>query len=182
MLFRRNKCGSGCAIGVLVAALGCLCLAAPSAWARPGDVVERRVSFDVRNTNSTALPCSALDGARYVVRGHITGPRSALEGDSSGAITVYLTGLEAGEFNWRFTAVPRYDWPVQLARRGAVSLTIDLLGYGASGHPWGGNVCYGTQADVAHQIVEQLRSGAYRIEGGPPLRFSRIALAGHDIG
>jgi pimeloyl-ACP methyl ester carboxylesterase len=116
------------------------------------------------------------------VRGHITGPRSALEGSSSRSIAVYLTGLEAGEWNWRFTAVAGYDYPVELAKLGQASLTIDLIGYGASGHPQGNYSCYGSQADVAHQVIQQLRSGAYQLVGGASIRFSRIALVGHDVG
>jgi pimeloyl-ACP methyl ester carboxylesterase len=163
--------------GVLVALL----LASPAQAARAG-IVQLPVSFQVRNTNTTAVPCSVPDGSRYTVRGHITGPRSVLRRSAPPPITLYLTGLEAGESNWRFTRVPGYNWPLELAKLGQVSLTIDQLGYGASGHPWGGNVCYGTQADVAHQIVQQLRHGGYQVHGRAPVRFRRIAVAGHDIG
>ena len=159
-----------------------LCLFAPTARAQGDGLVEVPVSFQVVNTNTTAIPCSEPDGARYTVHGHITAPQAALSGPSPPPLTLYLTGLEVGESNWRFTGVGGYDWPVELAKHGQVSLTVDLLGYGASGHPDGGYVCYGTQADVAHQIVQQLRTGSYEAEGAAPLKFGRIALAGHDIG
>src|SRR4051794_3222582 len=179
MLCKARKLWPACGIA---GALATLCVAQSPALAVKPRVAQLPVSFHVRNTNTTAVPCSVPDGSSYTVKGHITAPRSLLARSSRKAITLYLTGLEAGELNWRFTAVPGYNWPVELAKLGQVSLTIDLLGYGTSGHPWGGNVCYGTQADVAHQIVQDLRNGHYEVRDRSPIRFRRIALAGHDIG
>ncbi|TMM02301.1 MAG: alpha/beta hydrolase [Actinobacteria bacterium] len=145
-------------------------------------IVERPVSFQVKNTDTSGVACSS-DGAEYTVRGHITGPRSALVGQAPRAIAMYLTGLDVGEWNWRLTSIPAYDWPLQMAKLGYVSLTIDMLGYGTSGHPQGNNSCYGSQADVTHQIIEELRSGEYQTADGTAApSFTRIALVGHDVG
>jgi pimeloyl-ACP methyl ester carboxylesterase len=162
--------------------LAVLCLAAfASTAARADGIVVRDVSFRVQNTNTSGVPCPS-DNAAYTVRGHLVGPQAVLAGPAPRVVTVYLSGEDAGESNWRLTAVPGYDWPAQMARLGHVSLTIDMLGYGASGHPDGEQSCWGSQADVAHQIISQLRSGGYAVDRGVPVKFQKIVLAGHDAG
>jgi pimeloyl-ACP methyl ester carboxylesterase len=161
-------------IAALLAAAALTQLATP---ARARGVVELPVSFAVHNTNTSAVPCPS-DGRRYTVRGHLTPPTGA----APGAVAVYLTGLDTGEWNWRLTAVPGYDWAREMARAGETSLTLDMLGYGASGHPDGSESCYGSQADVTHQVISELRAGHYRVDGARPVRFDRVVLVGHDVG
>jgi pimeloyl-ACP methyl ester carboxylesterase len=138
---------------------------APAAATASSTIVDEPVAFRVQNTNTSQVPCQS-DGASYVVRGHLTGPPSAR------AVTLYYEGFDSGEWNWRFRLVPGYDYAADLARRGHASVTIDQVGYGASGHPFGLATCFGAQADIAHQIISQLR------ERG----FQKVVLAGHDIG
>jgi pimeloyl-ACP methyl ester carboxylesterase len=70
-----------------------------------------------------------------------------------------------------------------MAKRGHVSLTLDELGYGASGYPKNGNeTCQGAEGDITHQIVQKLRHGEYTLGGSPPIEFSTVVLAGHDVG
>jgi pimeloyl-ACP methyl ester carboxylesterase len=69
-----------------------------------------------------------------------------------------------------------------MAQLGHVSVTVDRLGYDASDPASGMQSCIGGQADIAHQIVAQLRAGRYLVPGGTPLRFARVALAGHSLG
>src|SRR2546421_5981982 len=70
-----------------------------------------------------------------------------------------------------------------MAKLGHVSLTVDELGYGASGRPREGNrTCQGAEADITHQIIGKLRSGDYVLGTGRGVAFSKIVLAGHDIG
>lgn len=161
-------------------AVMCL-LASASTAARADGTVVREVSFHVQNTNTSGARCPS-DNADYTVRGHLAGPQSVLAGPTPPTVTVYLSGEDIGESNWRLTAVPGYDWPAQMARLGHVSLTIDMLGYGASGHPDGEQSCWGSQADVAHQIITQLRNGTYAVGRGLPVKFQKIVLAGHDVG
>jgi pimeloyl-ACP methyl ester carboxylesterase len=147
-------------------------------------VVSRAVTFAVRNTNSSALPC-ASDGAAYEVKGHLVGPRSVVSGTSARrrrAVTLYLHGLGFGEFFWNFKQVRGYDYAAAQGRTGHVSVVIDRLGYQSSGHPDGNQTCLGSQADIAHQVVGQLRSGGYAVEGGKAVRFKKVALAGHSVG
>lgn len=165
---------------VLVTAAAALCFAGT---ARAGTVVDVPVSFQVKNTNTSGSPCaSPSDGATYTVRGHISAPRAALAKRRSRAITLYLTGLDTGEWNWRFRSVPGYDWPAKMAKLGQASLTVDMLGYGSRGRPPGNDVCIGSQADVTHQIIAKLRSGDYALGRRTPIRFRRVALAAHDVG
>jgi pimeloyl-ACP methyl ester carboxylesterase len=147
-----------------------------------GQVVEVPVAFQVANTDTSGAPCNPArpsDGKAYTVRGHLTGPPAALATPAS--VTLYLFGYEAGEWNWDLK-VPGYDYAAEMARLGHVSLTIDQLGYGASGHPNGNEMCMGSQADIAHQIVSQLRNGHYTLGNGPGVPFPSVTLAGHDVG
>jgi pimeloyl-ACP methyl ester carboxylesterase len=169
-------------VGVMttvIVLLGWLQLTVPARAATK--LVELPVSFHVRNTNTSGVTCSS-DGASYTVRGHISAPRGALTRSKTRSVAVYLTGLDVGEWSWRFRNVRAYNWPRQMAKLGQTSLTIDMLGYGTSGHPPGDSSCYGSQADVTHQIIKQLRNGTYdTTRRARPVRFARIALVGHDV-
>ena len=156
--------------------------AVPSARAAGQSVVELPVSFQVVNSNTSQDPCVS-DGRSYTIKGHISGPASALRGSKVSPITMYLYGYEGGEWNWHLKEVPGYDYATKMAKLGHVSLTLDELGYGASGHPQDGNLtCQGALADIAHQIIGELRSGAYSLAGEPGIRFTTVVLAGHDVG
>src|SRR5918911_671473 len=43
-------------------------------------------------------------------------------------------------------------------------------------------VCVGSWADVAHQVVSALRGGGYEVAGRPARRFQRVALASYCLG
>jgi pimeloyl-ACP methyl ester carboxylesterase len=145
-------------------------------------VQSRAVSFQVYNTNRSMVPC-ASDGAAYTIVGHLVGPAASPGAESTARpVVLDLHGLGFGEFFWSFDAVGGYDWARTLAERGVASVVIDRIGYGRSGHPPGAQSCIGAQADVAHQIVQQLRSGGYAMEDGDPVKFVRVALAGHSAG
>ena len=135
------------------------------------------------NRNDSGVPCSS-DGKRYTVRGHLTGPRADLSGprNKPRLITELLTGWDEGEWAWRFRAVPGYDHAMEMAKLGFTSLTLDPLGYGSSDHPDGNAVCFGSQADMNHQIVQQLRRGSYATERGPSWPFSKVLVSGRDVG
>jgi pimeloyl-ACP methyl ester carboxylesterase len=142
------------------------------------------VTFTVRNTDTSQFACTS-DGGTYQVKGHITGPASALAASSKkkkrkpkGA-TLYLHGLGVGEWLWYF-GIPSYNYALQQAKAGHVSVTVDRLGYGASGRPDGNQNCIGSQADVAHQIVQALKNGTYAVASGKAVKYKRVALAGHS--
>jgi pimeloyl-ACP methyl ester carboxylesterase len=176
----RGSAAARAALSCAVAGAACLLVGAPAAAAtRKPHVESVPVRFRVANVNRSGVPC-ASDGRAYTVRGHLTGPRAAL--NRPRGVTLYLFGYDAGEWNWRLTAVPQYDHARAMARAGHVSLTVDELGYGSSARPPGMATCVGAEADIAHQIVRKLRTGSYVAGGRPAPRFARVILAGHDIG
>jgi pimeloyl-ACP methyl ester carboxylesterase len=141
------------------------------------------ISFRINNTNTSQLLCPT-DGSRYVVRGELIGPAWRIGPHAKPAnrtVTLYLHGLGFGAYFWHFTAVQGYDYATQMAQLGHASVVIDRLGYGSSSHPDGSLSCLGGQADIAHQIIGQLRTGSYTTDGRP-VAFQRVALAGHSAG
>lgn len=158
---------------------------ARSAYLRSGvgEIVSAPFAVAVRNRNTSLARCFPIvpDGSARVIRGHLTGPRTALAGTRPSA-TLLLHGLSYGEFFWRFGAVAGYDTTHELARAGHVSVAVDRLGYGASRGPGGAAICLGAQADIAAQITAALKRGAYELTAERPVAFSRVALIGHSIG
>jgi pimeloyl-ACP methyl ester carboxylesterase len=146
--------------------------------AATADAYERAVTFTVQNVNRSLVPCPASGGPAEI-HGHIVGPDPLPK-----AATLYLHGLGFDETFWRFREVPGLDYAAEMAALGHASVTIDRIGYGASTKPADGTTgsCLGAQADVAHQIVEQLRAGDYAIDEGEPPSFDRVALGGHSVG
>lgn len=152
--------------------------AQPVRAATTAGTVSYPVSFTVTNVDQATLVRAAPgDGKTYTVNGHITAPAGSLNA-SNPAATLYMAGHGYGEYFWRFTSVPGYNYAQAAAQAGLISVTVDKLGYGASGIPNGMNAGYGTEATVDHQILNDLRSGSYTMNGGPGVRFSRLALAG----
>ena len=141
--------------------------------------VSQAVTFTVENVNTSKLTCMT-DGKPYKIRGHIVGPQRAVA--RGAAVTLYLHGLELGEFFW--TDGPNdTSFVDRMAAAGHVSVVIDRLGYDSSGKPDGNGSCLGGQADIAHQIVDDLRSGSYVTAGRPvSARFKKVALGGHSVG
>ena len=99
-------------------------------------------TFTIRNTNTSQFACTS-DGAQYTVKGHITGPASALAAASKKkkakkrprGVTLYLHGLGLGEWFWNFQPVAGVNYALQQARAGHVSVTVDRVGYGAERPP-----------------------------------------------
>jgi pimeloyl-ACP methyl ester carboxylesterase len=152
-------------------------------------IVDLPLTFTVVNRNTSKLACPGFDGQQYVVRGSLVAPASVLTA-SERAVTLYLHGSTVGEFQWHFREFRSrgYDFAWEMAERGHASVTIDQLGYGSSDHPHGHDMCTGTLADVAHQVVQALRHGGavdvggYELDGGPGIAFGRLALAGNSWG
>ncbi len=158
-------------------------IVAPATGEGPRDaaaVEERAVTFTVQNVNRSLLDCPT-DGAAYEIRGTLVGPSGAVE--TAETATLYLHGLEFGQFFWTLP-VDGASFVERQARAGHVSVVIDRLGYDASGKPDGFDSCLGGQADITAQIVGQLRDGSYRV--APELndvpQFDRVFLGGHSVG
>lgn len=147
-----------------------------------GPIVEKSVSFNVINQNRsvTSQECQG-DGKTYTVRGSLVAPAGSIEAGRIRSVTLYLHG-SGDASTWHFTAVPGVDHITEMAQLGHASVFIHSLGYGLSDRVDGTAVCFGTFADGAHQIIEQLRVGSYLAGGVPGPAFARIALAGHSGG
>jgi hypothetical protein len=165
---------------VIAAALLASASATPSARAAD-DVVDLPVSFAVHNTNTSGVSCQT-DGAPYTIHGHLVGPRSMLINAAPRAVTLYLHDLGDGEWFFRFSAVPGHDFAVEMARMGHVSLTVADLGYLPSGQPLGMQSCAGGHADVIHQIVGQVRSGSYGVQGLTARAFTKVVVGAFSYG
>lgn len=165
-------------LAAFAVAVTCLLATGPAALAAD-EIVELPLAFDVTNTNGTNVQCSG-DNAPYTVRGTLVAPRSAL--DSGDAATLYLHAVTWGQYYWRFQGVPGYDMAHQLAEQGHVSVAIDRLGYGDSDRPPGDGTCFGSEADVAHQMVQALRTGGYTLDGGGGVAFERVYTGGSSVG
>jgi len=145
-------------------------------------IVDVPVSFTVTLQNRSLVPCAgAAASGTATIAGRLIGP-SSLHSNSPGprSVTLYLHGLGFGQWFWTFDAVPGLDYATALAGEGHVSVLIDRIGYGGSTRPDGNGSCIGLQADVAHQVVQQLRSGSY--SAPMPLAFDHVALVGHSAG
>lgn len=153
-----------------------------------GEIVDTPVTFLVVNRNRTALPClNAPDDGAYAVKGTITAPRAVLAGSGAGGrgpdLALYLHGLGYGGFFWRYQGEPGYDYALEQVYAGHASVVIDRLGYRSSRGPADGNrICYQGHADIADQIIGQLRAGRYTSGDGRPVRAGRVALVGHSAG
>ncbi|MGH9000675.1 MAG: alpha/beta fold hydrolase [Acidimicrobiia bacterium] len=169
---------------LLAAAVAASVLALPGATpeaSATAPLVELPVTFTVQNTNTTSVPCTS-DGETYEVKGHIVGVQGDVEPGAVDTATLYLHAVNFGEYYWRIP-VDGYDYASEQAYNGHVSVTIDRLGYGNSGQPDAAQgTCFGSEADVAHQIVDQLKSGDYTVDGGEPLTFSKVFVGGSSVG
>lgn len=141
----------------------------------------REVSFRVVNTNSTALPCTA-DGQEYTLTGRLVGLGRELRREELYRVLVHVHDLGTGRWFWDLRREPRTSHAVGMARRGHVSLVLDRLGYGSDGLDDGMGTCFGAQADIVHQVVQQLRSGDYRTAGRPSTPAGHAVLVGHGLG
>lgn len=170
----------------VVALLSCVAtslLPPPAAAAPPRPAPPRvasvPVSFEVENVNRSLLPC-ATNGERYLLRGRLVGPRRLMQRAEVPVVTVYVHDFTTGAWFWRFPD-RRYDHVGNLARGGHVSLVLDRLGYADHHDVEGTATCLGAQADMVHQVVQQLRAGDYRSSSARP-RARSVVVAGHSVG
>ncbi len=175
---------AGALTATAVAALGSSpATAAANGPAVVGSAVEIPVKFTVVNRNTTGIPCQTEpDGKTYTVHANLVAPRDLVRA-SSPAVTMYLHGLGYSSFFFHLTEVPEYDYALNQATQGHVSLVIDRLGNPAHDDlPDGMATCLPAQADIADQIADALRAGNYKAGGNVLPRFGRVILAGHSAG
>ncbi|HKN91098.1 MAG TPA: alpha/beta fold hydrolase, partial [Acidimicrobiia bacterium] len=88
---------------------------------------------------------------------------------TSPTAVLLMHGLSYTKEAWDF---PGYSVAQKLAAAGYAVFAIDRLGYGESKLENGYNVTHEAYADMAHQIVDQLRGQG----------FSHVVLGGHSAG
>ncbi|HEX8744861.1 MAG TPA: alpha/beta hydrolase [Thermoleophilaceae bacterium] len=145
-----------------------------------GELVDVPLGFEVDNVNRTRVPCEP-DGRRYPIAGHLVAPRAAIDRPDR-SVTVFLHGIEVSSSYFRYRSVPGYDFQNEMAELGHATIVYDRLGHGDSGLPPAGATCVGAQADVAHQVLDLVRSGDYSAGGAKGRAFPRVALGGHSFG
>jgi pimeloyl-ACP methyl ester carboxylesterase len=118
--------------------------------------VRQRVEFSVRNP--------AENGATRTIVGYRYDPFC-----TATTAVVLMHGLSYTKESWD---VPGYSVAQKLAAAGYAVIAIDRLGYGESKLDDGYGVTHEAYADMAHQIVEQLRHSG----------FSHVVLGGHSAG
>jgi pimeloyl-ACP methyl ester carboxylesterase len=168
--------------GVLAAgALGATSAsAAHSAHAKgSSDVVEIPISFKVKNTNNTDVTCTnPVDGGDYTVNGVVVGPKSAIAAGK--AATLYLHAV-TWTHDYFDLDIAGHNYAKSMAEKGHVSVLVDRLGYGNSGKPDGLATCFGSAADVAHQMVDSLKAGSYTTTG-KAAKYSKVFISGSSVG
>jgi alpha-beta hydrolase superfamily lysophospholipase len=159
----------------LVLVLVGLAVPAPAS-AAPEPIDEIDVSFTVRNTNRSSVPCPS-DGRTYTVKGTLVGPAGSLAAPTSPRINVLVHDITTGGWFWRMPGHPDVDYAARLADGGEISLVIDRLGYDASPVRSGTSTCLGSQADVLHQIIEQVRAGSASVPAP-----EEVVVHAHSVG
>ncbi|HEY4411080.1 MAG TPA: alpha/beta hydrolase [Acidimicrobiia bacterium] len=119
-------------------------------------LIKQRVEFTVKNP--------AENGASH----QLVGYRYDTYCNSPTAILL-LHGLSYTKEAWDF---PGYSVAQKLAAAGYAVIAVDRLGYGESKLQNGYDVTHEAYADMAHQLVGQLRSQG----------FQHVVLAGHSAG
>lgn len=137
------------------------------------------VRFEVVNQNRSAVACES-DRQEYTLRARLAVPARSTSLPHGRAVTLYVHGLGLSSYYWHFQADPGYDHLTEMARRGHVGVVYDRLGYGENPKPLGLQTCYGSDADIASQLVTKLKSGDYSVEGRQPIAFDRVVVASHS--
>jgi len=137
----------------------------------PAAVVRQNVTFSVTN------PLAPL--RTWTIHGVMIRPTAGC----SRGVLLAMHGLSYGKWAWDFPLHPEtYSVAQALAARGYAMVAVDRLGYGDSsgGVPNGYKLTVQGYAQMAYQMVHQLRTGTYG--GASPVSFSHVGLIGHSAG
>lgn len=132
-------------------------------------VVSTVVAFPVTNPGEPEV--------RRTVRGRLYLPRHASE---CRGVQLLFHGFSYGAWAWDPPGFPRCSYARAMALAGYPVVAVDLLGYGESDRPDGYTISTEGYGDMAHQMVGQLRAGAY--QGETVLPFERVIVGGHSAG
>jgi len=133
--------------------------------------VRQNVTFSVTN------PLAPLH--TWTIHGVMIRPTAGC----SRGVLLAMHGLSYGKWAWDFPLRPEtYSVAQALAARGYAMVAVDRLGYGdsAGGVPNGYTLTVQSYAQMAYQMIRQLRTGTYG--GASPVAFSHVGLIGHSAG
>jgi pimeloyl-ACP methyl ester carboxylesterase len=171
--WRHRVAGMTAALALLPA--GIAVSAGGTAAHAPEGVVREPVTFQVTNP--------LTPGRTYTIHGELVRPRAGC----SGSVLLAMHGLSYGQWAWDFpVGNGAYSVAAALANRGYALVTIDELGYGASGgagspaRPNGYTITVEGYAEMAAQMVRELRAGTYGAADRPA--FAHVGLIGHSAG
>ncbi|HWD03619.1 MAG TPA: alpha/beta hydrolase [Amycolatopsis sp.] len=135
----------------------------------------------------TTVPSSVLEhqvvsipGANLLNQGplKIHGRLCLPPGGAPKTVLLALHGITYTNSYWDVQYQPEtYSFARQMMSAGYAVFAIDRLGYGRSDHPLSALVTLDSQAEVAHQVLQQLKAGKI---GATP--FSHVVLVGHSYG
>lgn len=165
--------------GALLVSLGLL--AAPGAGADSGEMspacrpVTTTVPGSVLDAQVVPVPPGVLGADdELTIAGRLCLPRAG----KPATVVLALHGITYAQEYWDAQFEPeRYSFARAMNDAGYAVYAIDRLGYGRSSHPAGLSVTLDVQAEVAHQVVQQLKAGAIGEQ-----RFDHVALVGHSYG
>jgi pimeloyl-ACP methyl ester carboxylesterase len=171
---------AGTAAGVLTAGLLAGPASAAAAAPAASDIVKVPISFTVKNTNHTDEYCQyPVDGKTYTVRGIVVGPKNAIKAARAATLYLHAVTWTSDYFN---LPIAGHNYVEEMAKRGHVSIAVDRLGYGKSDAVPGLSSCFGSEADVAHQMVQDLKSGNYTLGTGKAGKFAKVFTSGSSVG
>jgi pimeloyl-ACP methyl ester carboxylesterase len=154
--------------------------AAAAAAPAASDVVKVPISFTVKNTNHTDVYCEyPADGKTYTVRGLVIGPKKAVSAGKAATLYLHAVTWTGDYFN---LPIAGHNYAEEMAKRGHVSIAVDRLGYGKSDAVPGLSTCFGSEADVTHQMVQDLKSGNYTLGTGKATKFAKVFTSGSSVG
>lgn len=141
--------------------------------------IDTTVPGSVLTSQAAALPAvpGLTDGPPLDIHGRLCLP----EGGAPKTVLLALHGITYTNSYWN--AEPPvangadYDFSRAMTEGGYAVFAIDRLGYGDSAHPLPELVTLDVQAEVAHQLIGQLRDGKIGDDA-----FDYVALVGHSYG
>ncbi|QYN23720.1 alpha/beta hydrolase [Amycolatopsis sp. DSM 110486] len=137
--------------------------------------VDTTVPSEVLNHQLVPLPVGSFTAPpELTIHGRLCLPASG----AAKTVMLALHGITYTNQYWDSGYQPEtYSFVRQMTAAGYGVFAIDRLGYGKSAHPSGALVTLDVQAEVAHQVLQQLRAGEI---GGSP--FQHVILVGHSYG
>src|SRR5260221_4602929 len=118
------------------------------------------------------LTISPLDPTIYHIVGWLCIPENAT------TVQLTLSGATYSHVYWDFPYQPNhYSYTNYMNQQGYATFNIDRIGIGQSGHPAPELITIQANSFVAHQLIQDLRSGTIGTKS-----FQKVIVVGHSLG